>query len=78
MSYTKFVNLHNYIVGQHVDFVARFETMYEFLKKDKAAIGVSTKLTIAPGLTFEYCSQLENFIACDYQKNNYVFAKTMP
>jgi len=76
MSYTKFANLYQYIVGQHLNFADRFETMYQFLKKDKAEIGVSTKLSIAEGFTLQSCNELENFIACDYQKINYVFTKT--
>jgi len=75
MSYTKFANLYHYIVEQHLDFSGRFETMYQFLKKDKAAIGVSTKLSVATGFTPQYCNELENFVACDYKGVNYVFTK---
>jgi hypothetical protein len=75
MSYGKFVNLHKYITDQGLDFVGRFETMYQFLKKDKQTIGVSTKLNIAEGLTMQSCSPLENIIVCDYQKSNYIFVR---
>jgi len=77
MSYTKFANLYHYIVEQRLDFSGRFETMYQFLKKDKAAIGVSTKLSLATGFSPQYCSELENFVACDYQHINYVFTKVV-
>lgn len=75
MSYGKFVNLHSYIIEQKLDFVGRFETMYEYLKKDKQTIGVSTKLNVAAGLTTQSCSTLDNIIVCDYQKTNYIFVK---
>lgn len=75
MSYGKFVNLHKYITDQRLDFVGRFETMYQFLKKDKQSIGVSTKLTLAEGLVVQDCSMLENIIACDYEASNYIFVK---
>jgi hypothetical protein len=75
MSYTKFVNLYDYITGQHLDFNTRFETMYEYLKQDKASMGVNIQLTLAEGLTTQSCSQLDHFIACDYAHTNYVFAK---
>lgn len=75
MSYVKFANLHKYITDQKLDFVGRFETMYQFLKKDKQTIGVSTRLGIAEGFTLQNCSSLEKIIACDYQKANYLFVK---
>jgi hypothetical protein len=75
MSYGKFVNLHKYITDQRLDFAGRFETMYQFLKKDKQSIGVSTKLTVAEGLVVQDCSSLDDLIVCDYQKANYIFAK---
>jgi len=75
MSYTKFVNLYHYITGQHLDFNARFETMYEYLKQDKASMGVNVQVTPAEGLTTQSCSQLDHFIACDYGHTNYVFAR---
>ena len=75
MSYGKFANLYKYITDQHLDFVARFETMYQFLKKDKQTICVSTKLNIADGFVLENCNVLENIVACDYQKTNYLFVK---
>ena len=76
MTYTKFANLYDYYAKQHLDFVSRFETMYEFLKKDKATVAVSTRPQLASGFNLQYCSQQDNLIACDYQKTNYVFAKS--
>jgi hypothetical protein len=75
MSYSKFVHLYHYITGQHLDFNVRFETMYEYLKQDKASMGVNIQVALAEGLTTQYCSQLDHFIACDYGHTNYVFAR---
>lgn len=75
MSYTKFANLYDYITEQQLDFAGRFETMYHFLKEDKLAIGVSTQLVIADGFDTTTCRQLDRLVACDYQKNNYLFVR---
>lgn len=75
MSYTKFANLYDYMTGQRLDFAGRFETMYHFLKADKLAIGVSTRLAIADGFDPATCRPFENLVACNYQKDNYLFVR---
>jgi len=74
MSYSKFVRLYEQIQTQKLNFVNRFETMYEFLKKDKASIGVSTKAMVAAGFNTRYCSELnQGLLACEHESNNYLF-----
>ena len=78
MSYSKFVHLHEHISAQQLDFVERFETMYHFLKLDKASIGVSTKPVIAAGFTTTWCSDLKpELLACEYGRDNYLFVKRL-
>lgn len=76
MSYSKFVRLYDHITAQKLDFASRFETMYHFLKQDKATIGVNTHPLIAAGFTTRYCSELTSeLLACEYQRDNHVFVK---
>lgn len=76
LSYTKFVNLYDHITGQKLDFPARFETMYHFLKEDKSKIGVTTKPMIAKGFTTQYCSDVRpELLACEHGRDNHLFIK---
>lgn len=76
MSYTKFVNVYQFNVSQHLDFAERFEKAYAFQKKEKASIGVSTRPTIASGFNTRYCSELKpELLACEHGNENYLFVK---
>ena len=76
MSFTKFAYLFNDLLEKNVDFASRFETMYDFLKKDKQQLAVSEKITPANHLTIADCFKLTNRIyICDNRTRNYVYVK---
>lgn len=75
MTYKKFAYLYQDLQTKGLDFSQRFETMYGFLKKDKATMGVSESASVPQGLDASYCSLLdEQFYVCDLQGRNYIFA----
>lgn len=75
MTYRKFAYLYQDLQSKGLDFSQRFETMYGFLKKDKAAMGVSESTRVPEGLNANLCSPLaERFYVCDLQGRNYIFA----
>ena len=74
MTYRKFAYLYSDLQSKGLDFSQRFETMYGFLKKDKATMGVSESTRVPAGLVADYCSPLgEHFYVCDLQGRNYIF-----
>lgn len=76
MTYRKFAFLYHDIQTKGLDFSQRFETMFNFLKKDKASMGVSESSTIPKGLSVQDCSPLTDiYYVCDYQNRNYIFVK---
>ncbi len=76
MTYKKFSYLHQDLQTKGLDFSQRFETMFGFLKKDKAAMAVSESLNIPPALNLADCSVLgEHYYVCDHQGRNYIFVR---
>lgn len=76
MSYRKFAFLYQDLQTKGLDFAQRFETMFRFLKQDKAAMSVSEMISSPTGLRAEYCSALgELYYVCDYQGKNLVFVR---
>lgn len=76
MTYGKFTYLYRDINGKGLDFSQRFETMYSFLKKDKASMGVSESINLPPGLLASDCSQLgDMYYVCEKQGRNFIFAR---
>ncbi len=76
MTYGKFTYLYQDINSKGLDFAQRFETMYSFLKKDKASMGVSESTAIPQGLVAGDCSPLDNtFYVCEKQGRNFIFAR---
>lgn len=74
MTYRKFAYLYADLQSKGLDFSQRFETMYGFLKKDKATMGVSESTRVPQGLDPNFCSPLgEQFYVCDLQGRNYIF-----
>ncbi|MCB1616352.1 MAG: hypothetical protein KDI30_10095 [Pseudomonadales bacterium] len=74
LSYSKFAGI--FVVSQkdHSDFVARFETMFRFLKIDKKTMGVREAITMENDFSVQNCSMLsDRFVVCDSGKANYVF-----
>lgn len=76
MTYGKFTYLYQDINSKGLDFVQRFETMYSFLKKDKASMGVSESTAMPQGLVEGDCSPLgDTFYVCEKQGRNFIFAR---
>lgn len=74
MTYDKFYFLFFDLQDKGLDFSQRFETMYTFLKKDKAAMGISEKLTPDAQLTLTDCNPLsEQMLVCSRAGRNYLY-----
>ena len=74
MSYKKFAYLYQDLHSKGLDFSQRFETMYGFLKKDKATMGVSESTNLPATFSASQCDALgERFYVCDAQGRNYIF-----
>ena len=74
MTYAKFDFLFFDLHKKGLDFSQRFDTMYDFLKKDKAKMAVSEKQVIDSQLRFEDCDFLpESMFACSRSGRNYLF-----
>lgn len=75
LSYSKFVFLFYDLQEKGLDFSQRFETMYNFLKKDKASMGVSEALNPDASLSLDDCAPLpQSFWVCQKAGRNFVFA----
>ena len=76
MSFTKFYALFEDISDKGADFSARFETMYEFLKKDKANMSVNERAVSIAGLNINDCAQLtSSMFVCDNRRRNSIYLK---
>ena len=76
MCFTKFYLLFEDMSDKGADFSARFETMYRFLKKDKANIFVSEATDPISGLTIDDCARLTHkMFVCDNQRRNTIYIK---
>jgi hypothetical protein len=74
MTYGKFSYLFRDVQAKGLNFSDRFETMYRFLKKDKATMGVSEASSMPRGLSLSDCQQLTfTRIVCAHQGRNYLF-----
>lgn len=76
MTYGKFAYLYQDINSKGLNFTQRFETMYGFLKKDKASMGISESISVPPGLVAGECSPLgEAYYVCEQQGRNFIFVR---
>ncbi|MDN3640354.1 hypothetical protein QWY82_16285 [Simiduia curdlanivorans] len=58
-----------------LDFANRFETLFHYLKKDKAALGVSEQPADSQGMTLAQCAWLSSqYYVCEHGNNNLVYA----
>jgi hypothetical protein len=74
MTYARFYFLYEDLQAKQVDFVKRFETMYSYLKQDKASMGISEKLTLNPQLRMQHCDRIsQHQFVCALQGDNYIF-----
>lgn len=61
--------------AKNIDFVDRFETLFNYLKKDKAHLAVSEKAASTQGMLFNQCAWLsEHYYICEHGNNNLVYA----
>ena len=74
MTYTKFYYLYLDLLERNVDFNQRFSTMFEFLKKDKRALGVNNKPAVLASLSDKDCSRARaSLFICQQGGRNYLF-----
>lgn len=74
MTYRKFAYLYQDLQTKGLDFAQRFETMFGFLKEDKAAMSVSESVSVPPALSITDCGTLgDRYFVCDHKGRNYVF-----
>jgi hypothetical protein len=74
MTYGKFSFLFYDLHEKGLNFSQRFETMYGFLKKDKASMGVSEKLTADQQLNLSDCDFLSaQLLVCSRAGRNYLY-----
>ncbi len=76
MSYGKFTHLYRDLASKGVNFTRRFETMYEFLKKDKRSLAVSERLRLNKGMSISDCGDVsDSLIVCSKSGRNYVYRR---
>jgi hypothetical protein len=74
MTYAKFDFLFFDLHEKGLNFSQRFDTMYDYLKKDKAKMAVSEKVVANQQLTFEDCDFLpETMFVCSRSGRNYLY-----
>lgn len=78
MSYGKFAFLFKDLSEKGVDFAGRFETMYRFLKQDKANIGGGRPARADKRLALSDCGELgRRVIVCARSGRNYVYVSDL-
>ncbi len=79
MTYGKFAALFADLTDKGVDFAARFETMYGYLKQDKRRMGVNEGARLDAGMRISNCGHVsERIIACALGGRNYLFLRSSP
>ena len=74
MTYSKFYFLYLDLLRRNVDFNQRFSTMFEFLKKDKHSLGVSSRPAKLSMLSDKQCSRARSSLfICELGGRNYLF-----
>jgi len=74
MSFSKFYYTHQSLQRQDADFAARMEKMFEFLKKDKAAMAIQPRYHNKLPRSLDQCGRLsQRLIVCDEGDVNWVF-----
>lgn len=77
MSYTKFYHTQAEVRGLGADFSSRLVTMFDYLKRDKATIGVKRRYTDALPSGIEQCARISaQVLVCDDVKTNWVYQRT--
>lgn len=74
MSYTKFVYTWQQAQQQNQDPRQRFETMFEYLKRDKRSLSVQARYDDAQPEHLSWCQSLSQQLwVCDNRQRNWVF-----
>ena len=77
LGFQKFVFLFDDMESKGVNFSGRFETMFEFLKKDKRIIAVSETLPDSVKVELEDCLTVNaKVVACQGDRKNYLFVRS--
>ncbi len=76
MTFNKFAYIFHDAHERDFDFVARFEMMFDFLKKDKQQSGGVTQDALDDGLSIEFCGEIgEETIVCSKTARNRVYMR---
>lgn len=76
MSFTRFHHTWQEATARGADFPARMGQMFEFLKKDKASLGVKTHYTDSLPQNLSQCVKLTDFLwVCDNVRHNWVYQR---
>jgi hypothetical protein len=75
MSYSRFYYTYTDLEKRGVNFAARMETMYGFLKKDKLSMSVSNSQHTRFPKNIDQCMPLSaSIIVCDDTQSNWIYA----
>lgn len=61
--------------AQGLDFAARFEQLFHYLKRDKRTLAVSEQQADTSGLQLTQCAPLRQYMICEHQGSNLLFAR---
>lgn len=61
--------------AQGLDFAARFEQLFHYLKRDKRTLAVSEQKSDTRGLQLSQCAPLRQYMVCEHQGRNLLFAR---
>ncbi len=76
MSFSKFFYTYQEVTAKGENFAKRFETMYGYLKKDKASMSVRARYHHQLPDNIGQCTELTTkLIVCDDQANNWVYSR---
>lgn len=74
MSYSKFYYTHEELQRLQVDFAERFETMFGYLKKDKASMAIKDSYVDALPASIRACVKLQpSVLVCDNGIHNWIY-----
>ena len=77
MSYTKFYYTFMELVNKQENFAERFETMYHYLKRDKATMAIKPRYQSRLPESIAQCQMLsDSVVVCDDKTINWVFVRS--
>lgn len=76
LSYSKFVYFYHDVTAKGIDFSQRFETMFDYLKRDKQRMTVSERLPSTVHLALSGCDRLQGqLVVCQAGRKNYLYRR---